>query len=270
MNNIIYATEIFESNRNYWTQISNHTNNQDHSHDFFEIFYVLTGPATQTLNGGKTPVYPNELFILRPNDHHSFSSPDLNFIHRDFGVKAGAFQEICNTLAPNIYKNIISSVTSIRFSLTPSKMEELEHLFSLIENGNQEEHKEMLSKFILIEILSVFYQQYILISNKSSTSIWIERLVAELKSPYNFCISLNEIISKYPFNRSYLCRAFKKHTGKTPNEYFNDIKLSHAYLQIKTTSLSISHIAYSIGFPHRSFFYKKFKEKYGCSPNDLR
>ena len=100
--------------------------------------------------------------------------------------------------------------------------------------------------------------------------MWLNTLISDLSAPYNLSTPIQNILSKYPYNRAYISRAFKKKTGKTPIEYFNDLRLQHAYAQIQTNTTSITNIARSIGFNHRSFFYKVFKQKYGITPTELK
>ena len=43
-------------------------------------------------------------------------------------------------------------------------------------------------------------------------------------------------------------------------------KLSQAVYLLAKTNLSTETVFHSVGYENSSFFYRKFREKYGCSP----
>ena len=47
-------------------------------------------------------------------------------------------------------------------------------------------------------------------------------------------------------------------------------KLKYAENLLKSTDFSITEITHMAGYKNVSFFYKKFQEKYHCSPADYR
>ena len=269
MGNIMFVSEFFKSDELFRNQLSNHSNNQYHSHEFIEIFYVLSGSAQQRLNNSTIDISTGDLFLLRTNDRHSFSSDDPTFIHRDFLIDFNQFKNICCFYDEKFYELILTSQSPAHIHLTQSQLSELESWFNRINTILNQDIRNTMYSFLVSNMLSLVFNKNFT-NLHTEPSIWINNLISQLNSPYNFTVPLDTILEEFPYSRPYLCRVFKQYTGTTPVKYFNDVRLSQAYLLIKSSTTSISKIAESVGFYHRSFFYKIFKEKYGISPSDVK
>ena len=58
--------------------------------------------------------------------------------------------------------------------------------------------------------------------------------------------------------------------GKSPKEYLTEYRIKQACRLLKETDLSISAIAYSVGFENNLYFSKAFKKQKGLSPSEYR
>ena len=57
------------------------THDQDtfiHSHSFYEIFYITEGTIQHIQNGQTSILQTGDMFLLRPNDIHSFERIESN------------------------------------------------------------------------------------------------------------------------------------------------------------------------------------------------
>ncbi|WP_420547085.1 GlxA family transcriptional regulator [Curvivirga sp.] len=63
---------------------------------------------------------------------------------------------------------------------------------------------------------------------------------------------------------------FKKYLNKTPNAYYREARLNHAYQMIVETRLPITVIAQASGFASSSYFSKCFAKLYGLQPTNIR
>lgn len=78
------------------------------------------------------------------------------------------------------------------------------------------------------------------------------------------------IAEELEMNLSYLCREFKKSTGKTIGEYINERKIGEAKRLLRTTDLSLVEIADTLGFSSQSYFHRVFKRLTGQTPMEYR
>ena len=65
-------------------------------------------------------------------------------------------------------------------------------------------------------------------------------------------------------------RMLKKRTGKNFKELLQLRRLQQAAYLLQNTTLSIDKIIVHIGYENSSYFYRMFREKYGCSPSEYR
>jgi len=71
--------------------------------------------------------------------------------------------------------------------------------------------------------------------------------------------------------RSKLFNRIKEITGHTPNEYLINFKMKKAEKLLKDElSMTVSEIAYSLGFSSPGYFNKCFKEQFGMTPSQFR
>ena len=83
------------------------------------------------------------------------------------------------------------------------------------------------------------------------------------------------------FTIPYLCRALtmsrsqlhnklKALTGKSTSIYVRSIRLNKAKELLLSTDLTISEIAYEVGFKDSNYFSRCFNEEYGHTPTHVR
>ncbi len=69
---------------------------------------------------------------------------------------------------------------------------------------------------------------------------------------------------------NYLSNLLKSVTGRTTQQHIHDKLIEKAKEKLSTTDLSISEIAYTLGFEHSQSFSKLFKKKTNTSPLKFR
>ena len=83
-------------------------------------------------------------------------------------------------------------------------------------------------------------------------------------------LSVEDIGAEMHLSRVQLYRKVKALTGKSPVDLLRKARLSRAQGMLADTSLSVSEIAYQVGFTSPSYFAKCFKDEYGKVPGEAR
>lgn len=78
--------------------------------------------------------------------------------------------------------------------------------------------------------------------------------------------SLSEISDQLGYNVSHLRRAFHRHCGLSPKEYFESLRMNEALFYIKEKKHSLSEISHLLGYQSLSNFSRVFKRRFGQSP----
>ena len=83
-------------------------------------------------------------------------------------------------------------------------------------------------------------------------------------------LSVEDIGSELCLSRVQLYRKVKAITGKSPVEIIREERLKRGHQLLADSSLSISEIAYKVGFSSPSYFTKCYKDFFGKSPTDVQ
>jgi len=82
--------------------------------------------------------------------------------------------------------------------------------------------------------------------------------------------TLEELASNEGYSTAYLSRLLKKYTGNNFKQLLQTRKLQQAAYYLENTTLTTEKIIDKIGYENSAYFYRKFAEKYGCSPRQYR
>ncbi|WP_255154525.1 hybrid sensor histidine kinase/response regulator transcription factor [Ferruginibacter sp. HRS2-29] len=85
-------------------------------------------------------------------------------------------------------------------------------------------------------------------------------------------VELNAVFLEKEFNMSkmQLYRKLKTMTEMTPGEFIRHVRLKQAAELLATTNLNVTEIFYRTGFNNQSYFFREFKKRFGCAPNEYR
>ena len=78
------------------------------------------------------------------------------------------------------------------------------------------------------------------------------------------------LCEKLCMSRMQLHRKLKALTGLSTSAYIRKLKLKRALSLLETTNLTISQIAYELGFKDPSYFTRIFVKQFNISPSQLR
>ena len=100
---------------------------------------------------------------------------------------------------------------------------------------------------------------------------FLERLRLKVQEHIgNSDFSVEELAGEMGVSRVQLYRKVKQQTGRTPVDIIRLSRLNRSKVLLQTTDLSVSEIAYQVGFTAPSYFTKCFKEEFGTLPGDTR
>jgi AraC family transcriptional regulator len=83
-------------------------------------------------------------------------------------------------------------------------------------------------------------------------------------------VTLADLAAGAGLSPYHFLRVFRRVTGTTPHQYVIGARLRRATRLLADTSLSITEIAYEVGFADLSNFVRTFHRTVGCSPRDFR
>ena len=157
----------------------------------------------------------------------------------------------------------------------------LDHLFHfpvILSEIYQQKVKTLLSNLQLKQglclDLSYIYQLLDILLQiavpKNKTNEFTQNSISYINQHYSEKIDITDLAIYLNLSPSSVFRKFKQEFHKTPANYINEIRLSHASVLLETESSPIANIASTVGFDDVFYFSKLFKKKFGISPSVYR
>ena len=173
---------------------------------------------------------------------------------------------------------------SVNEALFMSEKEEI-IITELMQNIQREYHNNI-DKFshniiiaqiqLLLNYCERFYQRQFIPRKKSSHQV-LERLEKILDDWFNSedliekgLPTAQQIAEVLNISPNYLGSLLKALTGQSTQHHIHDKLIEKAKEKLSTTTLSVSEIAYQLGFEHSQSFNKLFKSKTNVSPLEFR
>ncbi|WP_404810029.1 helix-turn-helix domain-containing protein [Metabacillus halosaccharovorans] len=83
-------------------------------------------------------------------------------------------------------------------------------------------------------------------------------------------LTLKELSEKYHLHPTYISNRFKELFGKSPIQIHKEVRINKSKTLLNSTEMSITDIAYSLGFSGIPNFTRLFKSYVGISPTQYR
>lgn len=83
-------------------------------------------------------------------------------------------------------------------------------------------------------------------------------------------LSMNVLAERFNYSPSQFSRRFMAVSGESVKEYVTKVKMKKAKELLRTVNLSITDIAYELGYTTPFYFTNVFTKHYGMSPSAYR
>jgi AraC family transcriptional activator of pobA len=219
---------------------------------------------------------PGQVFGIEvEKDEELRHSGWLLLVHPDF---------LWNTQLAKTIKRYDFFDYSVNEALFLSEKEEVT-IISIMQNVQQEYHANIdkFSQDIIIAQLELllnyadrfYHRQFI--TRKISNHHILDRLEEILTEYFNSGIlakkglpTVQYIAETLNVSAGYLSGLLKMLTGQSTQQHIHDKLIEKAKEKLSTTALSVTEIAYELGFEHSQSFSKLFKTKTNLSPLEFR
>lgn len=95
----------------------------------------------------------------------------------------------------------------------------------------------------------------------------VEKLMAEHPEAR---YTVTELARQLEVSRGYFSRIFKETLGVSPAKYIEQRRMQYAGELLKSTTLTVSEVAFKLGFDQPGQFGRSFKRVMGCTPGQFR
>ncbi len=233
--------------------------------DHYCIHHILSGSGYYTAGSKTFRLEAGDTFILFPGEEVKY------YADKDEPWEY-AWAGFMGTDAASVIHSTDFSKTApyIRKGRIPADMirEGLEHIYEV--KGNTFEATVAMAG-ALYSLLAVFMHYCEKeVQEKDIQMTYVEKAQNYIGTNYSYPITVEDIAAYVGISRSHLFRSFQTHLTKSPKEYLSEYRIKQACHLLKETNLSVSAIAYSVGFENNLYFSKAFKKLKKISPSEYR
>lgn len=242
----------------------------EHTHNFYELFFVNKGKATHCINGKRQLLESGSFVFIRPDDVHNYLA--LNYFDFELFTIGFSEEELLHTLK---YLDIpLSKITSpslpIHYVLHGNAKVFVEQQLELMLTKNTKQERQKLFRVFLPVALYLLQNLEIETYEQEIFPRWLNELDVEMSKRENYIAGLPRMIELSKYSQEYLNRVFKRYIKATPTEYVNSKRLGYASELLIEQNYTVTDICFMTGFNNLSHFYSVFKKQYGCTPSQFQ
>ncbi|WP_460471966.1 AraC family transcriptional regulator [Emticicia fontis] len=247
-----------------------------HKHNFFELVYIVEGTGIQCINKNNWTYGPEKLFLLMPQDCHSFKvekSTKFFFIrfnevyikdqNKELIKKLEFIFQNHNRLPGCILKNKADK------PLVKSLIEAL-----IREYINQYPYQRELTQQIVNTLLTIVARNISLntpevLKNVESKDLsMLSYIHQHIYSPE--LLKADEMAAQFNISPTYVSEYFKKLTGESMQQYITNYKLKLVETRLQYSDMRMNEIAFELNFTDESHLNRIFKKYKGITPSEFR
>ena len=226
---------------------------RDNGYETAQLFTVVSGMGTFEAGGQSYPLSKGDMFYMDANVPHRyycsgehFNTAFISFFGDGFnGIKShyrlgkyGVYKNRDNSSFYSGIKKLYSAIDSVR-EIPKLCADTFSTVISFFEAAYKQEYSDM------------------------------ENVYNFLETNYSKPITLEDILTVYPYSKSKLCAQFKKQYNATIFEILTEIRLEHARYIIGTRpELPLKAVAELCGFNDTSYFCKMYRNHWGTTPRN--
>lgn len=281
--NILYRKIIHEVDQSYSYSAYTPFTMPLHCHSEYELIYIIYGQGQEFVGDSVKEYVAGDLILIGNN------VPHLHLCNSVIDMSAEK-KSICDILhfPSNIFPANLSEIQEYSFvnlalerSLNGVKFNSCEVVAAVLKMMRTITKKHGIDRistlFRILDLLGKSNNVTLISSATHSPEIIhqirdepIDKIFTYLANNFKEGITLKDVANCVKLNPASLCRYFKHTTGKTLFDCLNDIRIEHACKLLSHSSLTISQIAYEVGFNTSSHFNKRFKYVTNQTPTEYK
>lgn len=253
-----------------------------HIHDYIEINYMYSGQCEQIIDDKLYKLQKGQMTFIDTKTPHSIGYTDENDIMVNFLIsKEYLYNSFLSKLSDH------NLITTFFINAMNNNSSHLNYLILNTQNNerlqnfiyefiwehyhpslNSKELKNSLFLLIILEMINTL-DSCIAYESISQTNSIVFDSIAYLEKNFLTC-TLESTAYHIGINPCYLTTLLKKYFQKSYKEIIIQLRMNYAIKLILNSHEPIDEIARKSGYQNLTFFYKKFKEIYHCSPKEYR
>lgn len=232
--------------------------------DHYLIHLVTTGKGTYFLDGQEFSVKAGDLFFSKPNQRISYTS-DTAEPWEYYWV--GYNGSIAGRLSQNLP---FTNEHPVRKCEDSSDAKELLLSIFYARGMQLKDETRMIGNLYLFFAFLMDQVQPSKLVPPTSGQEYVTNAIKYIQFNYSHDIGVDDIAEAVGVSRSHLYRVFISNIGQSPIDYLTSFRIGEACKLLKTSTLSVAEVAYSVGFSDQFYFSRVFKKNKGVAPSQFK
>lgn len=224
------------------------------------IHYVVSGKGVLYCGPNKFNLRKGQVFVVFPGTVMKYQADEHDPWHYAWITFYGdEVKEIFSQIGVSLSNPVLSVQNGAE-------------VLEVIRNMPSERSADVLSNVRfsvrIYEFMSLLLENQKLQEN--SENVYLTAARRYIKAHYYEEITVEQVAAHIGISRKYLFAIFKKLLNLSPQDYLIDYRMKRAAEFLKDNTLSVGHVAYSVGYKDPLTFSKMFKRRMGVSPSTYR
>ena len=252
-----------------------------HTHNYIEVIYMCQGSTTHILNGNKIVLQEGDLLFLNQNAVQEILPAGKDDISVNFIVLPQFLDTAFSMLGTeeNQLRDFLVGALCGRDGETSwlyFHVSDILPVQNLVENmvwtifydsSNKRSCTQITMGLLFLQLLNCMDKME---AGGSKFDTEIAAAVLSYIDEHYKNGSLSELAGQMGYDVYWLSREIRKRTGRTYKELLQEKRMQQALYLLANSRIPVTDIIESVGYDNTSYFYRKFKERYGVSPKEYR
>lgn len=217
-----------------------------HYHDYYEIFFCISGNANHYINGVNQPLCPGTLCFIRPADRHNYSVNGGTFTMYNLTYTRRTLREAVDVLGGGFpIQRLLDVQTAPTVVLTGHAhmdvQNRIERLYTVPAAARAEIKCQL--RFLLIYLLCEYFSGYR--PAESKVPAWLSHAAESMRDPRCFAMGAQKMIELSGRSREHLSRCLKKYYGVSISDFINGLRLEYMANLLLNSNQSIIDICFA-------------------------
>lgn len=252
-----------------------------HTHNYIEVIYMCQGSTTHILNGNKVVLQEGDLLFLNQNAVQEILPAGKDDIAVNFIVLPEFLDTAFSMMGTeeNQLRDFLVGALCGRDGETSwlyFHVSDILPVQNLVENmvwtifydsSNKRSCTQITMGLLFLQLLNCMDKME---AGGSKFDTEITATVLSYIDEHYKNGSLSELAGQMGYDVYWLSREIRKRTGRTYKELLQEKRMQQALYLLANSRIPVTDIIESVGYDNTSYFYRKFKERYGVSPKEYR
>ncbi|WP_168120054.1 AraC family transcriptional regulator [Paenibacillus sp. HB172176] len=239
-------------------------------YDYYLIHTVISGVGEYRINDVRYTCKAGDTFFIFPGEMFSYTADAKEpWVYTWVALGAGSMAEdLLHLIGVSPERPIIPGASRKVYAAYRQILKDLENKeIPALTDVSCTGHLRL-----LLYHLGVCNKEYVQHEDSqiSDTEQRIRYAESYMNTQFGQSISIEGLAGRLGYHRTYFSSLFKQHTGKSPKQYLQHIRMEQAMLLLRSTALSVDQIAASVGFSDSLYFSKNFHAWTGEAPTAYR